>query len=342
MSRKKILITGCRGQDASNLIKFLVDKDCIIIGTDRRSGNGEEFNWRHKELNIENKFIYEYMDITEFHNVCNIVEKYKPEEIYNLAAQSFVQTSFSQPYLTHNVNVIGHLNILEAVKKYSPKSKIYFACSSEIFGKVLETPQKETTPLNPRSPYGVSKLTGFYYTKNYREAYNLFACSGILFNHESCIRGEEFITRKLTKQIAEWMVGDREIIKIGNMDAKRDWGDSKDYVRAMYLMLQQDAPDDYVIATGETHSIREWIQECFNTIYIDIEFIGEGENEKVISKKTGKTIIESCKEFWRPCEVDLLIGDYTKAKTILGWAPTISFKQLVKDMMNKDIERIVG
>jgi GDPmannose 4,6-dehydratase len=340
MANKLAGITGIRGQDGSYLAEFLLNKGYSVIGIDRRSGNGESVNWRHKELGIHNNpnFRVVYCDITEYESVRSIIEKYPFDEFYNLAAESFVQTSWDHPFHVMNVNTIGHLNILEAIRKYSPFTKLYFASSSETFGKVQEVPQTEKTPFYPRSPYGISKQTSFELTRNYRESYGLFCCSGILFNHESALRGEEFITRKITSNLAKWYYDNSHTFELGNMNAKRDWGDAREYVRAMWMMLQKDVPDDYVIATNETHSIKDFIISCFKYLKKDFKFEDEGLEEKVIVDD--KVVISVNKDYYRPCEVDLLLGSSEKAKRELGWIYNSTFEQLVEDMMVSDLKRI--
>ena len=334
---KTALVIGSRGMDGSNLCKYLLDEGYTVIGADRHSSSPNY--WRHKELGIENKFTIESIDLTDFASVGKIVNTYKPDEIYNLGAMSFVGESFKQPVATFNVNANGQLNVLEAVRNFSPSSKLYFASTSETFGKVQQVPQTEETPFYPRSLYGCAKLAGFDLTRNYREAYGLYACSGILFNHEGPLRGEEFVTRKITSNVAKWYYGKLKTFELGNLNSERDWGDSEDYVIAMNLMLQQNIPDDFVIATGNTRSIRDFIKVCFEYICIDIEFVGEGLGEKVMVKSYEDPIITINKNFFRPTEVDQLVGNYAKAKKILGWEPETSFKQLVFNMMEADIER---
>ncbi|MDI6788461.1 MAG: GDP-mannose 4,6-dehydratase, partial [Planctomycetota bacterium] len=264
----------------------------------------------------------------------------KPDEMYNLAAQSFVYAAFEQPILTSNIDALGVLRILETLRTLKPDTKFYQASSSEMFGKVQEIPQKETTPFYPRSPYGVAKLFGHWITVNYRESYNMFACSGILFNHESPLRGYEFITRKVTCGIARIKQGLQDKIMLGNLEPKRDWGYAPEYVEAMWLMLQQNKPDNYVIATGETHSVREFVELAFKYADIDLVWQGKGIGEKGIDKRTGKILIEVSDEFFRPTEVDILIGDASKAKAILHWQPMTKFEQLVRIMMEADIKRV--
>ena len=336
--RKVALITGIRGQDGAYLAKFLLEKGYEVWGADRRSGDNS--SWRLKELGIEKDIKYIYLDLLEFSNILRVIEKVKPDEVYNLAAQSFVGVSFEQPILTAEVDAIGPLRILEAIRTVKPDTKFYQASTSEMFGKVREIPQKEDTPFYPRSPYGVAKVFGHWITVNYREAYNIFACSGILFNHESPLRGLEFVTRKITYTLARIKYGLADKLILGNLDAKRDWGYAPEYVEAMWLMLQQSQPDDYVIATGETHTVREFVEEAAKIAGFEIEWEGKGLNEKGIDKKSGKVIVEVSEEFYRPAEVDILIGDPTKAKLKLGWQPRTKFKDLVRIMMEADLKRL--
>jgi len=335
--QKTAVVTGARGMDASNLIKYLLELNYNVIGTDRRSSSPNY--WRHDELGIKGKFTIESMDVTDFTNVSNIVDKYKPDEMYCLAAMSHVGESFKSPLSTFNINATGQTNILEAVRKFSPHTKIYFAATSELFGGVSDKPSTEETPFYPKSPYGVAKMAGFWSTKNYREAYGLYACSGILYNHEGALRSEEFVTRKITKNIAMWRAGKIKSFQLGNLSAKRDWGSSEDFVKGMVMMLQQPTPNDYILATAQTHSIRDFIQECFDYMHIEIYFHGKGENEKVRCKATNETIISVSKEFYRPNEVQTLLGSYSKAEKELGWKPTTTFKKLVVDMMKADLKR---
>jgi GDPmannose 4,6-dehydratase len=259
------------------------------------------------------------------------------DEVYNLAAQSFVATSWEQPMATTDINALGVLNMLEAIKTIKPEARMYQASTSEMFGLVQEIPQSEKTPFYPRSPYGVAKLYGHWITKNYRESYDMFACSGILFNHESERRGLEFVTRKITDAAARIKLGKQDVLELGNMSAKRDWGHSKDYVKAMWLMLQQDSPDDYVIASGETHEVREFVKLAFKAADIDIEFSGEGVNETGVDIGTGKTVVKVNPQFFRPAEVELLLGDPTKAEKALGWEREISFEELISRMVKNDM-----
>jgi len=335
---KKALITGIRGQDGAYLAELLVKKGYKVYGADRRSGDSSL--WRLKELGIHNKIQYIYMDLLEFSNVIDVIKKIKPDEVYNLGAQSFVQASFDQPIFTAEVDAIGPLRILEAIRLFSPKTKFYQASTSEMFGKAQEIPQTEKTPFYPRSPYGVAKLYAHWITVNYRESYNLFACSGILFNHESPFRGIEFITRKLTDSVARIKYGLQDKVVVGNLDSKRDWGYAKEYVEGMWLILQQKKADDYVLATNETHTIRELIEYSFKHIGINIIWKGKGLSEKGFDSKTGKILVEVSEKFYRPAEVNSLIGNPAKAKKILGWQPKTKFKELVDIMIESDLKRV--
>jgi len=335
---KKAIITGIRGQDGAYLSKLLLEKGYKVYGADRRSGGSD--NWRLKKLGIANHVKIFYMDLLEYSNIKEVIKSVMPDEVYNLAAQSFVDTSFKQPILTADVNAMGVLRLLETIKEIKPDAKFYQASTSEMFGKVRETPQSEKTPFHPRSPYAVSKVFSHYITLNYRESYNMFACSGILFNHESELRGLEFVTRKITSTLAEVKYGLAEKVVLGNLDSKRDWGYAPEYVYGMYLMLQHEKPDDYVLATGETHSVREFIEKSCKVLDFDIVWEGEGIDSKGIDRKTGKVIVEVSKEFYRPAEVDMLVGDYSKAKNILGWQPQTRFDRLVEIMADSDLRKV--
>lgn len=335
---KKALITGIRGQDGAYLAKFLLEKGYEVYGADRRSGDTNF--WRLKELGIEKEVKIVYMDLLELTNIMRIIEKVQPDEVYNLAAQSFVQASFEQPILTAEVDAMGVLRLLEAIRQIKPDTKFYQASTSEMFGKVQEIPQTEKTPFYPRSPYGVAKLFGHWITVNYRESFNIFACSGILFNHESPLRGLEFVTRKITYTLARIKYGLQDKLILGNLEAKRDWGYAPEYVEAMWLMLQQPEPDDYVIATGETHTVREFVEKAAQVAGFDIEWEGEGINTKGIDRKSGKIIVEVLPEFYRPAEVDILIGNPQKAKEKLGWEPKTKFEDLVRIMIEADLRRV--
>lgn len=335
---KRALITGIRGQDGAYLAKFLLDKGYEVWGADRRSGEGS--NWRLKELGIEREVKIVYMDLLELTNIKRTIERILPDEVYNLAAQSFVQASFEMPLLTADIDAIGVLRLLELIRTIQPNTKFYQASSSEMFGKVQETPQNEKTPFYPRSPYAVSKLFGHWITVNYRESYAMFACSGILFNHESPLRGIEFVTRKITHGVANIKYGRQDKIVLGNLDSKRDWGYAPEYVEGMWLMLQQSDPDDYVLATGETHSVREFVERAFEVAGFNLAWEGEKENTRGIDRNTGKVLVEVSAEFYRPCEVEILVGDYKKAEIKLGWRPKTKFNELVEIMVKKDLERV--
>lgn len=334
---KKALITGITGQDGSYLAEFLLEKGYEVHGLRRASS---VFNTERIDHLINNKklnFHLHYGDLIDSSNLNRLLEQIKPDEIYNLGAQSHVHISFQMPEYTAEINGLGTLRLLDAIKSSGIKTKFYQASTSELFGNVQEIPQKETTPFYPRSPYGVAKLFSFWTVVNHREAYNLFACNGILFNHESPRRGKIFVTRKITCGIADIKNGIKNKISLGNLDAKRDWGYAKDYIEAMWLMLQQEKPGDYVISTGETHSIREFCEEAFKLAGYDIIWEGKGLEEKGIDKKTGKTLIDVDKKYFRPAEVDFLIGDSTKAQKELGWRPKVNFKKLVKIMVEYDL-----
>jgi GDPmannose 4,6-dehydratase len=335
---KVALITGIRGQDGAYLAKLLLEKGYEVYGADRRSGEGGF--WRLRELGIEKDVKVVYMDLLEFTNILRIIEKIKPDEIYNLAAQSFVAASFEQPILTSDINSLGTLRLLEVIRTVKPDTKFYQASTSEMFGKVKTLPLNEESYFYPRSPYAVSKLFAHWIAVNYREAYNIFACSGILFNHESPLRGTEFITRKVSLAVARIKYGKQDKLVVGNLDAKRDWGYAPEYVYGMYLMLQNDKPDDFVLATGEAHSVREFIEEAFKVAGFEIYWEGKGLEEKGRDAKTGKVLVEVSPEFYRPAEVDVLVGDYSKAKKILGWEPKTTFKELVRIMVEEDLRRV--
>jgi len=335
---KVALITGIRGQDGAYLAKLLLEKGYEVYGADRRSGEGGF--WRLKELGIEKDVKIVYMDLLEFTNILRTIEKIKPDEIYNLAAQSFVAASFEQPILTSDINSLGTLRLLEVIRTVKPDSKFYQASTSEMFGKAKTLPLNEESYFYPRSPYAVSKLFAHWITVNYREAYNIFACSGILFNHESPLRGTEFITRKVSLAVARIKYGKQDKLVVGNLDAKRDWGYAPEYVYGMHLMLQNDKPDDFVLATGESHSVREFIEEAFKVAGFEIYWEGRGLEEKGRDAKTGKVLVEISPEFYRPAEVDVLLGDYSKAKKILGWEPKMTFKELVRIMVEEDLRRV--
>lgn len=347
---KKALITGITGQDGSFLAEFLLEKGYEVHGIIRRSSSFNTGRIEHlyidellKDMHTRRKVELHYGDMTDSTNLIRLIREIKPDEIYNLAAMSHVKVSFEVPEYTADTDGVGTLRLLEAVRflGYESKTKIYQASTSELYGKVQEIPQTETTPFYPRSPYAVAKLYGYWITKNYREAYNMFAVNGILFNHESERRGETFVTRKITLAAARIKKGTQEKLYLGNMNAKRDWGYAKDYVECMWLMLQHDTPEDFVIATGETHTVREFVTLAFNEVGISIEWQGEGVDEKGIDTATGKILIEVDPKYFRPTEVELLLGDPTKAKTVLGWNPTqTSFEELVKIMIKSDMKLV--
>ena len=339
---KKALITGITGQDAAYLAEFLLEKGYEVYGTYRRTSSTNF--WRIEELGIENhpnlKLLeYDLIDLSSAYRIINDVE---PDEIYNLAAQSFVGVSFTQPIATANITGVGVLNLLEAIRTINPKIKFYQASTSEMFGKVHAIPQNEQTPFHPRSPYGVAKVFAHWTTLNYQESYGLFASSGILFNHESPLRGKEFVTRKITDTVAKIHLGKQDLLELGNIDAKRDWGFAKEYVDGMYRMLQADKPDTFVLATNQTQTVRDFVSLAFKAIDTDITWEGKNENEKGIDAKTGKVLIKINPKFYRPAEVDLLIGDASKANEILGWKPKTSLEELCDMMIKKDIERNIN
>ena len=372
MSKKKALITGITGQDGAYLAEFLLNKGYEVHGIKRRTSlfNTERIDHLYKDPHEEDvNFFLHYGDLTDSLNLTRLIQKIQPDEIYNLAAQSHVAVSFEEPEYTANVDALGTLRILEAVRLLglTGKTKIYQASTSELYGKVQEIPQNEKTPFYPRSPYGVAKLYGFWITVNYRESYNMFACNGILFNHESPIRGETFVTRKITRGATRIILGLDKKLYLGNLNAKRDWGHAKDYVEGMWLILQQEEPDDYVLATGKTTEVREFARKTFAELGVEIEFLGEEIEEKGFVKKVneeilanklneigaeniesiinhaksliGNSIIEVDPKYFRPAEVDILIGDATKAKEKLGWEPKHTLEDLVKEMVESDLER---
>lgn len=338
---KKALITGITGQDGSYLAEFLLEKGYEVHGIKRSASsfNTERIAHIDQDPHAEDrKFVIHYGDLTDSSNLIRIIQQIQPDEIYNLGAQSHVQVSFEIPEYTANSDAVGTLRLLEAMRLLGleNKAKFYQASTSELFGKAQEIPQKETTPFYPRSPYGVAKLYGFWIVKTYREAYNMYACNGILFNHESPRRGETFVTRKITRAAARIKLGLQEKLYLGNLDAKRDWGFAGDYVEAMWLMLQQDKPQDYVIATGVNHTVRDFVSMSFREVDIDLEWQGKNENEKGFDNKTGKILVEVDPRYFRPAEVELLIGDSSKAKKELGWEPKVKLPELVKMMVQAD------
>jgi len=363
---KIALITGVTGQDGAYLSEYLIKKGYTVHGIKRRASlfNTNRIDHLYQDPHLENRnLILHYGDMTDSMNITRIIGDIQPDEIYNLAAQSHVKVSFDTPEYTANVDGLGTLRILEAVRllKLTNKTRIYQASTSELYGLVQEVPQKETTPFYPRSPYAVAKLYAYWITVNYREAYKMFACNGILFNHESPLRGETFVTRKVTRAVARIALGIQNEVYMGNLSSKRDWGHAKDYIKAMYLILQQDAPDDYVIATGITTTIRDFIKKTFREIGITVEFSGEGVNEtgkimhinndlfvekigesylKSFKNRIGEAVVKVDPEYFRPTEVELLIGDATKARTKLSWEPKYNLDMLVEDMMQNDIKEM--
>ena len=331
---KKALITGVTGQDGSYLAELLLDKGYEVYGIMRRKSVVDYGNVEH----IKDKIRFIYADMTDLVSLVNAMRVSEADEVYNLAAQSFVATSWEQPLATAQIDALGVTNMLEAIRMVKPSCRFYQASTSEMFGLVQEIPQRETTPFYPRSPYGVAKVYGHWITKNYRESYGLYACSGILFNHESERRGKEFVTRKITDSVARIKLGIQDHIELGNMDSKRDWGHSKDYVYAMWLMLQQDHADDYVIATNETRTVREFVEIAFAKVGIELEWSGKGIDEVGKNKADGKTLVKVNKEFFRPAEVEILLGDPSKAEKELGWKREICFNELVERMVKNDME----
>lgn len=342
---KKALITGITGQDGAYLAEFLLNKGYIVHGIKRRSSsfNTERVDHLYRDPHERNvNFFMHYGDLTDSTNLIRIIQETQPDEIYNLAAQSHVKVSFETPEYTANSDALGTLRLLEAIRilGMGEKTKFYQASTSELYGKVQEIPQTETTTFYPRSPYGAAKLYAYWITVNYREAYGMFACNGTLFNHESPRRGETFVTRKIAMAAARIKYGLQEKLYLGNLDAKRDWGHAKDYVEAMWLMLQQDEPEDFVISTGETHSVREFVELTFKEFGTDIKWEGEGIDEIGIDSNTGKVLIEVDPAYYRPTEVDILVGDSTKAREKLGWKPKVKFEELIKQMAKAEEENV--
>lgn len=334
MAMKRALITGITGQDGSYLAELLLEKGYEVFGTIRRKSIVNYGNVKH----IKDKIHFIYADMTDLVSLIKAMRLSQADEVYNLAAQSFVATSWEQPLATIEINGCGVTNILEAIRIVKPEARFYQAATSEMFGKVQEMPQTEKTPFYPRSPYGVAKLYGFWITKNYRESFDMFACSGILFNHESERRGKEFVTRKITNGVARIKQGLQENLELGNLDAKRDWGHAKDYVYAMWLILQNQKPEDYVIATNETRTVREFVELAFKYVDIDITWEGVGVNEVGRDKSTGKILVKVNPTFFRPAEVEVLLGNPQKAEQELGWKRKISFTDLVERMIKNDME----
>jgi GDPmannose 4,6-dehydratase len=338
---KKALITGVTGQDGSYLAEFLLNKNYEVHGVKRRTSliNTNRIDHLYQDRYIENrKFILHHGDLTDSSSLIRIIQEVQPDEIYNLAAQSHVAVSFEEPEYTANSDAIGALRILEAIRilKLEKKTKFYQASTSELFGITKESPQNENTPFYPRSPYGVAKLYAYWITINYREAYKIYACNGILFNHESPVRGETFVTRKITMGLARIKLGLQDILYLGNLNTKRDWGHAKDYVEAQWLILQQDAPEDFIIATGEQHTVRDFINLSARALNMEIKWKGEGVNE--VGLLEGREIIKVDPRYFRPTEVQTLLGDASKARKKLGWRPKISFQQLINEMIKEDLD----
>ena len=336
---KRALITGITGQDGAYLAQILLEKGYHVTGTFRRSSSVNF--WRIEELGIEkhpNLALVEY-DLTDLSSSIRLVESSQPDEVYNLAAQSFVGVSFEQPVTTASITGLGAVNLLEAIRIVNPKIRFYQASTSEMFGKVQSIPQVEETPFYPRSPYGVAKLYAHWMTVNYRESYGIYGSSGILFNHESPLRGREFVTRKITDSVAKIVLNKLDVLELGNLDAKRDWGYAKEYVEGMWRILQADEPDTFVLATKRTETVRDFVTMAFKGANIDIEFAGEGENEVGHCARTGKALVRVSPKFYRPAEVDLLIGDPSKARRVLGWEPKTTLEELCQMMVDADLRR---
>jgi len=339
MKQKSAIITGVTGQDGAYLTRLLLEKNYIVYGTYRRTSSVNF--WRLQELDVQdhpNLHLVEY-DLTDLGSSISLVQKAQPDEIYNLAAQSFVGVSFDQPSTTAQITGIGALNLLEAIRLVNPRIRFYQASTSEMFGKVQAIPQIESTPFYPRSPYGVAKLYAHWMTVNYRESYNIFGSSGILFNHESPLRGREFVTRKITDSVAKIKLGQLDCLELGNLDAKRDWGFAQEYVEGMWLMLQVDEPDTFVLATNRTETVRDFVRMAFKGAGIEIDFKGSEENEIAVDTATGNTVMRINPKFFRPAEVELLIGNPSKAKTKLGWEPKTTLEQLCQMMVEADLRR---
>jgi GDPmannose 4,6-dehydratase len=345
MSSKIALITGITGQDGALLAELLLAKGYVVHGLKRRSSSfntGRVDHLYHDPHETDVRFFMHYGDLTDATNLIRVVQEVQPTEIYNLAAQSHVQVSFETPEYTANSDALGTLRLLEAVRILGMKDRVRFyqASTSELYGKVQETPQKETTPFYPRSPYAAAKLYAYWITVNYREAYGFFACNGILFNHEGPTRGETFVTRKITRAVAAIKLGRQKRLYIGNLDAKRDWGHARDYVEGMWLMLQHPQPEDFVLATGETHSVREFVELAFGHVGRKVEWRGSGRNEQGVDARTGEVVVEIDARYFRPTEVDLLLGDPTKARERLGWRHKTSFRDLVREMVEADLVEV--
>jgi GDPmannose 4,6-dehydratase len=342
-TRRVALITGITGQDGAYLAEFLLDKGYEVHGVKRRASsfNTQRIDHLYQDPHVENRhFTLHYGDLTDSTNLIRIIQEVQPDELYNLAAQSHVAVSFETPEYTANADALGTLRLLEAIRilGLSDKTRFYQASTSELYGKVQETPQTETTPFYPRSPYAAAKLYAYWITVNYREAYGLYACNGILFNHESPVRGETFVTRKITRALARIKLGLQDRLYLGNLDARRDWGHARDYVEAQWLMLQQDRPEDFVICSGEQHSVRDFVDAAAGELGLAIEWRGEGREEKGFEPDSGRCLIEIDPRYFRPTEVDTLLGDGANARAKLGWQPKISFAELVAEMVQEDLK----
>lgn len=341
---KKALITGITGQDGSYLTELLLEKGYEVHGIIRRASNfnTQRLDHVYRDPHDTPEMLLHYGDLSESSVIDRLVREIQPDEVYNLGAQSHVRVSFDVPEYTANIAGMGVLRVLEAIRNYAPEARFYQASSSEMYGKVHETPQTEETPFHPRSPYGCAKVFGYWITVNYRESYDMHANNGILFNHESPRRGKTFVTRKITRAMANIKLGNQDVLYLGNLDSKRDWGHAKDYVEAMWLMLQQDKSDDYVIATGETHSVRECVEVAADEVGFDLEWEGEGLDEVGVDRKTGNKIVKIDPKYFRPAEVDLLLGDPTKAKKQIKWKPKYTFGSLVREMVQFDLDNEVS
>ena len=342
MPERRALVTGITGQDGAYLAELLLEKGYEVHGIKRRASqfNTQRIDHLYQDPHESDvRFFLHYGDMTDSTNLIRIVQEVQPDEIYNLAAQSHVQVSFETPEYTANADAVGVLRLLEAVRILGMEKTVRFyqASTSELYGKVHETPQSETTPFYPRSPYAVAKLYGYWITVNYREAYGIYACNGILFNHESPLRGETFVTRKITRAVARIHQGLEERLFLGNLDAKRDWGHARDYVEAMWLMLQQPEPDDYVVATGQTTSVRDFVEKAFAVVGVELAWTGAGPDEIGVRTDTGETVVQIDPRYYRPTEVDLLLGDATKARERLGWMPSHTLDELVSEMVEMDL-----
>lgn len=347
MSQKVALVTGVTGQDGAYLARLLLEKGYIVHGVKRRSSSfntGRVDSIYHDPFASDQSFVLHYGDLTDSTNLIRLVQMTAPDEIYNLGAQSHVQVSFETPEYTANSDAMGALRILEAIRilGLEEKTRFYQASTSELYGKVQEVPQRETTPFYPRSPYAAAKLYAYWITVNYREAYNIHASNGILFNHESPLRGETFVTRKITRAAASISLGLQDCLYLGNLDAQRDWGHARDYVEGMWRIVQQDQADDFVLGTGEMHTVREFVEKSFAQVEVEIDWQGKGVNEVGICRKTGRTLVRVNERYFRPAEVDLLLSDPTKAREKLGWTHTTSFEDLVREMVESDLKTIAA